>query len=265
MAVTRAREDALITRTGCGGYRRRILCARPSRPPLGVDCRRDPGSAHPAAGPAECPAVGKFISALRSVASSMSMEEMHEQRGLYVQRVKDAAVEMLEQNGLVLESVAITDLDQTDLQYFNPSNRFDAEGLTRIIEEIEEKRKLRNDIEQDSMIRIRTATSRPSGRRSISSARAKPPGWNSSARSRSAAPCSVPKWRASGPPAIPRPSRPRSSPARKSRRRRSPMSGRSAKPGLPLTAMFASARSSGPRRLNLLKSWPARKSRRPGS
>src|SRR5215204_2151251 len=99
---------------------------------------------------------GKFISALRSVASEMTMFEMHEQRGEYVTRVKAAAAEALAQNGLLLESVAITDLDQTDLQFFNPSNRFDAEGLTRLIEEIEERRKLRNDIEQDSMIRIRT-------------------------------------------------------------------------------------------------------------
>ena len=61
------------------------------------------------------------------------------------------AVENLE-----LETVALTDLDQTDLQFFNPSNRFDAEGLTKLIGEIEDRRKLRNDIEQDSMIRIRT-------------------------------------------------------------------------------------------------------------
>ncbi len=53
----------------------------------------------------------------------MTMEEMHEQRGMYVQRVKEAAAEALDQNGLLLESVALTDLDQTDLQYFNPSNR----------------------------------------------------------------------------------------------------------------------------------------------
>ena len=99
---------------------------------------------------------GKFVSALRSVAAEMSMHEMHEKRGEYVQRVKTAASEALAQNGLILESVAITDLDQTDLQYFNPSNRFDAEGLTKLIEEIEERRKLRNDIEQDAMIRIRT-------------------------------------------------------------------------------------------------------------
>src|SRR5215470_9975154 len=57
---------------------------------------------------------GKFVSALRSVASEMTMVEMHERRGEYVSRVKVAALEGLKQNGLELESVAITDLDQTD-------------------------------------------------------------------------------------------------------------------------------------------------------
>ena len=92
---------------------------------------------------------GKFISAIRSVASEMTMEQMHEQRGEYVARVKATAAEALAQNGLELELVAITDLDQTDLEYFNPSNRFDAEGLTRLMEDIEARRKLRNDIEQE--------------------------------------------------------------------------------------------------------------------
>ena len=99
---------------------------------------------------------GKFVSALRSVASEMTMEEMHERRGEYVGRVKEAALEGMKQNGLELESVAITDLDQTDLEFFNPSNRFDAEGLTKLIEDIEARRKLRNDIEQESMILIRS-------------------------------------------------------------------------------------------------------------
>src|SRR6201981_1795607 len=108
--------------------------------------------------PEQLPALlsGKFVSALRSVAAEMTMEQMHEQRGEYVARVKAAAAEALAQDGLELESVAITDLDQTDLEFFNPSNRFDAEGLTQLMEDIEAKRKLRNDIEQDSMIKIRT-------------------------------------------------------------------------------------------------------------
>ena len=43
---------------------------------------------------------GKFVSALRSVASEMTMEQMHEGRGEYVARVKAAAQEALARNGL---------------------------------------------------------------------------------------------------------------------------------------------------------------------
>src|SRR3954466_6370437 len=86
----------------------------------------------------------------------MTMEQILKEGGEYVTRLKAAAAEALAQNAHLLESVAITDLDQTDLEFFNPSNRFDAEGLTRLMEDIEAKRKLRNDIEQDSMIKIRS-------------------------------------------------------------------------------------------------------------
>ncbi|MEO0910165.1 MAG: SPFH domain-containing protein, partial [Pseudomonadota bacterium] len=99
---------------------------------------------------------GKFISALRTIASEMTSDEIHENRNAYVARIKEAAQSGLDKNGLELESVAITDIDQTDVAYFNPSNRFDAEGLTAVIKSVEERRKLRNDIEQDSMIKIRS-------------------------------------------------------------------------------------------------------------
>ena len=98
---------------------------------------------------------GKFISALRTVASEMSMEELHENRNSYVARVLEVAQEGLDKNGLELESVAVTDIDQTEIEFFNPSNRFDAEGLTIVIQEIEARRKLRNDIEQETSIKIR--------------------------------------------------------------------------------------------------------------
>ncbi|MEM6763235.1 MAG: SPFH domain-containing protein, partial [Pseudomonadota bacterium] len=87
---------------------------------------------------------GKFESSLRTAAAEMPMSEIHEQRGAYVARVKELAQEALDANGLELESVAIKDIDQTSLEYFNPSNRFDAEGLTALIREIEERRTLRN-------------------------------------------------------------------------------------------------------------------------
>ena len=99
---------------------------------------------------------GKFVSALRSVAAEMTLDEIHENRGELVAKVEQRAASALEQNGLELESVAITDLDQTDLEFFNPANRFDAEGMTQLIETIESRRKLRNDIEQSAMVAIRT-------------------------------------------------------------------------------------------------------------
>ena len=99
---------------------------------------------------------GKFVGALRSIAAEMTLDEMHERRDAFVKSVGSRAAEALARNGLELESVAITDLDQTDLEYFNASNRFDAEGLTTLIETIEARRKLRNDVEQTSMLAIRT-------------------------------------------------------------------------------------------------------------
>jgi len=98
---------------------------------------------------------GRFVDALRAVAAELTMEEMHEQRGEYVRRVKAAVAEGLAANGLELEAVSLTGLDQTSMEYFNPSNAFDAEGLTRLTEEIERRKKLRNDIEQDTLIQIR--------------------------------------------------------------------------------------------------------------
>ncbi|HEX2113286.1 MAG TPA: flotillin domain-containing protein [Alphaproteobacteria bacterium] len=98
---------------------------------------------------------GKFVDALRSVAAEMTMEEMHERRGEYARLVSEAVAEDLSRNGLELESVALTGLDQSSMEFFNPSNAFDAEGLTRLTEQIERRKKLRNDIEQDTMIQIR--------------------------------------------------------------------------------------------------------------
>jgi len=98
---------------------------------------------------------GKFVDALRTAAAEMTMEELHEKRGAYVRRVREAVAEDLTKNGLELESVSLTQLDQTGMEFFNPSNAFDAEGLTRLTETIEQRKKQRNDVEQDTLIAIR--------------------------------------------------------------------------------------------------------------
>jgi uncharacterized membrane protein YqiK len=99
---------------------------------------------------------GKFVDALRSVAAGMTMNELHEQRADFVQKVQQASSNDLAMNGLELESVSLTGLDQTSIEHFNANNAFDAEGLTKLTEQIEARKKLRNDIEQDTRVQIET-------------------------------------------------------------------------------------------------------------
>ena len=99
---------------------------------------------------------GKFVDALRSVAAGMTMNQLHEQRSDFVQKVQQASSVDLAMNGLELESVSLTGLDQTSIEHFNANNAFDAEGLTKLTEQIELRKKTRNDIEQDTRVQIET-------------------------------------------------------------------------------------------------------------
>ncbi len=99
---------------------------------------------------------GKFVDALRSVAAGMTMNQLHEQRADFVQKVQQVSSSDLAMNGLELESVSLTGLDQTSIEHFNANNAFDAEGLTKLTEQIEMRRKTRNDIEQDTRVQIET-------------------------------------------------------------------------------------------------------------
>lgn len=96
----------------------------------------------------------KFVDVLRAVAAEMTMTEMHEQRADFVQKVQQSVANDLEKNGLELESVSLTGFDQTDLDFFNENNAFDAEGRARLAKIIEEKRKETNDIQQENRIKI---------------------------------------------------------------------------------------------------------------
>ena len=98
---------------------------------------------------------GRFVDALGVVAAQMTMEEIQEKRGEYIKAVKGIATESLSSTGLELEAVSLTGLDQAGLEVFDPSNAFDAEGLTQLTELIEAGKKRRNDIEQDTAISIR--------------------------------------------------------------------------------------------------------------
>lgn len=98
---------------------------------------------------------GRFVDAMGAVAAQMTMEEIHEHRADYIKSIRALVADTLTQDGLELETVSLTSLDQADMKLFDPSNAFDAEGLTRLTETIESRKKTRNDIEQDTMIAMR--------------------------------------------------------------------------------------------------------------
>nr|WP_321445519.1 flotillin domain-containing protein [uncultured Cohaesibacter sp.] len=99
---------------------------------------------------------GRFVDAMGGAAATMTLEEIHENRQAFVKEVRMEVAESLEVDGLELESVSLTSLDQTDISLFDPSNTFDAQGLTILTEQIETRKKKRNDIEKDAMIAIRS-------------------------------------------------------------------------------------------------------------
>lgn len=97
---------------------------------------------------------GKMTDALRSVAAEMGMEELHEKRSEFVQRVQQAVTSELLKNGLQLETVSLTRFDQTRAEFFDPQNSFDAQGLTNLTLITESRKKERNEIEQNTRVAI---------------------------------------------------------------------------------------------------------------
>ena len=97
---------------------------------------------------------GRFVDALSVVAATMTLDEIQENRGKYVKEVNSIAEESIGHTGLELETVSLTGLDQAPIEKFNPSNTFDSQGLTRLTEQIQSRRKKRNDIEQETKIQI---------------------------------------------------------------------------------------------------------------
>ena len=96
----------------------------------------------------------KFVDALRAAAVSMSMHQLLDKRADFIQAVQNAVSEDLLKNGLELESVSLTRLDQTPIKFFDAQNAFDAEGLTKLTQQTQQRARERNEIEQDTAVAI---------------------------------------------------------------------------------------------------------------
>ena len=100
---------------------------------------------------------GKLVDALRAVAARLTMDELHEKRGAFVADVRESLTESLSRNGLELESVSLTALDQTPFEALDENNVFNAVGMRRLAEVIANSRKERAEIDSDAEVSVRRA------------------------------------------------------------------------------------------------------------
>ncbi len=99
---------------------------------------------------------GKLVGALRSVAATQGLRDLHEKRQEFADAVQETCMEDLMSNGLTLESVSITNLDQINVEFLDSENNtFDAVGLMRISQVTEEQKKERNEIEKNAEVAIK--------------------------------------------------------------------------------------------------------------
>ncbi|MDF1666873.1 MAG: flotillin domain-containing protein [Planctomycetota bacterium] len=97
----------------------------------------------------------KLIGALRSIAATQTLLNLHEKRDDFADKVQEALNQDLNKNGLTLESVSIVNLDQTEMSAYDENNVFDAEGLKKIVEETAERRIRKNDIENRARVEMK--------------------------------------------------------------------------------------------------------------
>ncbi len=97
---------------------------------------------------------GKLIDGLRAVAAQMTMDELHENRANFVQEVQNAISEDLLKNGLELEAVSLTALDQTPFESLDENNAFNAVGMQKLAAVIATSRKERAEITAEADVSV---------------------------------------------------------------------------------------------------------------
>lgn len=91
----------------------------------------------------------KLVSALRNAAAKKSLEELNSNRDGFMEEVVKIVTGDLKHNGLTLESVTISKLDQADTSTLNKNNIFDAQGMRTIAEIVQANQTKRNELERE--------------------------------------------------------------------------------------------------------------------
>ncbi len=92
----------------------------------------------------------KLVSALRSVAATKDLIELHSKRDEFASAVQEIVRKDLRENGLSLESVTVSRFDQTDQTLLRDDNIFDAQGKKKITEITQSALIERNKIEREA-------------------------------------------------------------------------------------------------------------------
>ena len=94
----------------------------------------------------------KLVSSLRTAAAMKTLEQLNSERDEFLADVIKLVADDLLSNGLILETVTISKLDQTDESFLKESNIFDAQGWRKIAEitqlNLTERNRLVRDGEQ---------------------------------------------------------------------------------------------------------------------
>jgi uncharacterized membrane protein YqiK len=98
---------------------------------------------------------GRFVDALQAVAAARTMDSLHEQRGEFVREVAEQLRENLSHNGVLLDSISLTRLDQAPFAALDENNAFNAVGMRRLAEIISANRKKRTEVEAEAEIAVR--------------------------------------------------------------------------------------------------------------
>ena len=98
---------------------------------------------------------GKLVDAMLSVAARYTMDDLQDNRAAYAEEVSEMLGDNLAQNGLMLESVSLTRIDQTPFHALDENNAFNALGMRRLAEIIAVNKKERAVIEADADVSVR--------------------------------------------------------------------------------------------------------------
>lgn len=97
---------------------------------------------------------GKVQDTMRAITAGMDLIELHQSRASFVQKVQQTLNNDLSPNGLELESVALTKLDETPIGKLDENNTFDVTGMRARSAIVSEQKKQRVAIEEAAALEI---------------------------------------------------------------------------------------------------------------